>query len=58
MLGQIPLIYMTTWLKGTQYGNYLFWFGLTLGPSLILSCYLRVDHNVTELFSRGDEGIL
>ena len=52
MLGQIPLFYLTKWMRGTVYGNYFMWFGMTIGPSLIICGYLKIDENVTNLFTR------
>lgn len=50
MLGQIPLFWMTKTLKHTKLGNYVFWFGLTFGPSLIICLYLRSDARVTTFY--------
>lgn len=47
MLVQIPLFWLTKNLINTKFGNYLFWFGITFGPSLIICLYLRVDERVT-----------
>lgn len=52
MLGQIPLFYATKWMRGKVYGSYLFWFGLTIGPSLIVCGYLKIDEDVTNLFTK------
>ena len=52
IIGQVPLIYLTKWMEGKKSGRYLFWFGLFTGPALILTCYLRVSDEVTELFTR------
>jgi hypothetical protein len=43
MVLQIPLFFMTKWMKGYKFGNYFFWFGLIIGPSFIAACYIRVD---------------
>jgi sterol O-acyltransferase len=48
---QVPLIYLTKFMLGRKSGNYLFWFGLILGPSLIISSYLRVNEEVTKMFT-------
>jgi hypothetical protein len=50
MLGQIPLFWLTKRMKDTKMGNYFFWFGLTLGPPLIICLYLRVDDRVTSFY--------
>jgi hypothetical protein len=49
---QIPLIYLTKWMKNSRSGQYLFWYGLVHGPSLIVCSYLRIDEKVTMMFSR------
>ncbi len=38
-------------MKGRKSGNYLFWFGIILGPTLIMSIYLKVDKDVTNMFT-------
>ncbi|EAS03424.1 membrane bound O-acyltransferase, MBOAT protein (macronuclear) [Tetrahymena thermophila SB210] len=43
MLQQIPLFAITKHMKDKTSGNYLFWFGMILGPALIAVCYLRLD---------------
>lgn len=48
---QIPLIYMTRFMKGRKSGNYLFWVGIVIGPALITSIYLKIDKDVTEMFT-------
>lgn len=48
---QIPLIYMTRFMKNRKSGNYLFWFGIILGPTLIMSIYLKIDKSVTNMFT-------
>lgn len=48
---QIPLIYMTRFMKGRKSGNYLFWVGIILGPTLIISIYLKIDKQVTQMFT-------
>lgn len=44
---QVPLIYMTKFMEGKKSGNYLFWFGIVAGPSIIATSYLRVSDDVT-----------
>lgn len=39
---QVPLIYLTKFMKGKKSGTYLFWFGIIIGPSIIISCYLKI----------------
>lgn len=48
---QIPLIYMTRFMKGRKSGNYFFWVGIMLGPTLITSIYLKIDEDVTQMFT-------
>jgi sterol O-acyltransferase len=48
---QIPLIYMTRFMKGRKSGNYLFWVGIIIGPTLIISIYLKIDKQVTQMFT-------
>lgn len=52
IVGQIPLIYITKIIQGKKAGSYVFWLGLIIGPSIIVSCYLRVSDTVTSLFLR------
>ncbi len=52
IVGQVPLIYLTKFMAGKKSGSYLFWFGIILGPSLIIVCYLRINASVTDLFTR------
>lgn len=52
MLFQIPLIKFTKWMQRSRGGLYLVWFGLILGPSLILSSYLFADQKVMLMFAR------
>jgi hypothetical protein len=49
---QVPLIKLTRWMKRSRSGQFLFWHGIMLGPSLIICFYLRVDEQVTEMFAR------
>jgi hypothetical protein len=42
---------MTRFMKGRKSGNYLFWFGIILGPTLIMSIYLKIDKDVTDMFT-------
>ena len=49
---QIPLIYMTKFMKGKKSGMYLFWFGIIIGPSIIASCYFKLSDEVWPLFAR------
>lgn len=51
---QVPLIKLTRWMKRSRSGQYLFWCGIMLGPSLIVCFYLRVDESVTRMFTRID----
>jgi hypothetical protein len=53
ILFQVPLIKFTRWMKKNREGIYLTWFGLIVGPSLILCSYLNVDETVTLMFSSG-----
>jgi len=48
MLGQLPLFYLTRPMRNSKYGNYFFIFGLTLGPALIITIYLRLNVDVIE----------
>lgn len=50
---QVPLIKATRWMKRSRSGQYLFWYGIMLGPSLIICFYLRVDDQVTRMFARS-----
>lgn len=50
---QVPLIKLTRWMKRNRSGHYLFWFGILLGPSLIIAFYLRVDETVTRMFTKS-----
>jgi hypothetical protein len=43
ILFQIPLIKVTRSMKNKRSGLYLTWFGLILGPPLILACYFFLD---------------
>ena len=52
MVGQIPVIYLTKFMRGTKSGAYLFWFGIFLGHSLVIICYLKVNESVIDLFAR------
>lgn len=49
---QIPLIKITRSMKQKRSGLYLTWFGLMLGPPLILACYFMLDENVTVMFTK------
>lgn len=40
MLGQLPLIRMTGYLKGNQMGNIIFWVSIVIGqPFIVLMMY-------------------
>jgi sterol O-acyltransferase len=41
IIGQVPLIYLTKFMQGKKSGAYLFWLGILIGPSIILSCYFK-----------------
>lgn len=43
IVGQVPLIYLTKFMKGKKSGTYLFWLGIIIGPSIIGSCYLQIS---------------
>lgn len=43
IIGQVPLIYITKFMEGKKSGNYLYWFGIIIGPSIIITLYLRSD---------------
>lgn len=43
ILFQVPLIKVTKWMKKNREGIYFTWFGLIVGPSIILCLYLNVD---------------
>lgn len=43
MLFQLPLIQITRSMKNNRSGLYLFWFGLILGPALIVISYFFLD---------------
>jgi sterol O-acyltransferase len=49
---QLPLIKFTKWMEKSRGGLYLTWFGLILGPSLILCCYLIIHEDVTLMFAK------
>lgn len=51
MIYQIPLFYLTRFMKGKRYGNAFFWFGVILGEPLIVCLYLRLDQSVTQRFT-------
>lgn len=51
ILGQVPLIKFTKWMKQNREGIYLTWFGLIIGPSIIVCSYLKVDEKVTMMFA-------
>lgn len=40
-------------MKGKKSGNYLFWLGIIIGPSIIVSSYLKVSDNVAALFLKS-----
>lgn len=40
-------------MKASRSGLYLFWYGIIVGPSLILCSYLRVDETVTLMFTKA-----
>ena len=42
---------MTRFMRGRKSGNYLFWFGIVLGPTLIMTIYLKIDKDVTQMFT-------
>lgn len=48
---QVPLIYFTRFMKGRKSGNYFFWIGIILGPTLVASIYLKIDQGVTQMFT-------
>lgn len=50
IIGQVPLIYLTKFMKGKKSGTYLFWLGIIIGPSIIISSYLKVSDAVSKLF--------
>lgn len=52
IVGQIPLIYLTKFMKGKKSGMYLFWLGIIIGPSIIASCYFKLSDEVWPLFYR------
>lgn len=37
-------------MKGKKSGSYLFWLGLIVGPSIIISSYLKVSDSGAALF--------
>lgn len=41
---------MTKFMKGKKSGSYLFWLGLIVGPSIIISSYLKVSDSGAALF--------
>jgi hypothetical protein len=43
IIGQVPLIYLTKFMRGKRSGSLLFWFGIISGPSIIVASYLRVN---------------
>jgi hypothetical protein len=43
IIGQVPLIYLTKFMRGQRSGSLLFWFGIISGPSIIVASYLRVN---------------
>lgn len=49
---QVPLINLTKQFKASRGGLYLTWFGLILGPPLILCSYLYIHEDVTLKFSK------
>lgn len=52
IIGQVPLIYLTKFMRGKKSGSLLFWFGIIAGPSIIVSSYLRVHEDVAVHFTR------
>ena len=38
-------------MRGRKSGNYLFWMGILLGPTLITTIYLKIDKDVTKMFT-------
>jgi sterol O-acyltransferase len=52
IIGQVPLIYLTKFMRGKKSGNYVFWLGIIIGPSIIVSCYLKISDHVAALFFR------
>eukprot|EP00825_Cyclidium_porcatum_P007537 TRINITY_DN13776_c0_g1_i4.p1 TRINITY_DN13776_c0_g1~~TRINITY_DN13776_c0_g1_i4.p1 ORF type:complete len:156 (+),score=9.69 TRINITY_DN13776_c0_g1_i4:186-653(+) len=51
MIYQIPLFYVTRFMRNTKFGNLFFWFGIILGEPLMLTMYLRSDPSVTQRFT-------
>jgi sterol O-acyltransferase len=52
IVGQVPLIYLTKFMRGKKSGSLLFWFGIISGPSIIVASYLRVHEDVVGYFTR------
>ncbi len=50
---QVPVIYLTRFMRGTRNGSYLFWFGIIIGPPLIISSIIRSDDDVAAFFTKG-----
>jgi hypothetical protein len=38
-------------MKGRKSGNYFFWLGIILGPTLIMTIYLKINKEVTQMFT-------
>ena len=52
MILQIPLFIITKGLTGTMLGNYHYWQGIILGPTLAIGLYIRLDPEIADKFSR------